>query len=348
MMISLRTRLRRHPARAAAIAVCASVAVVFAAWQGTVLVGWAGFSAQLNAAVEADPGPIIREATWSFQFLETECTVTVPVYAEEFRAAQGLDTSQVFSSQEWVRARYVSTLVNTEARSATVRAITRETRLIRANLNLDQDEYVELLTSFVQSIPYGEISSDVMVPAQVIASGSGVCTEKSVLLGALLRREGYDTVVWIFDSQNHVGLGVASDAMGFRGTRYAFIETTEKRYIGEAAKICWSSGPNARRPQMVSLGGSRQYRAGAQVAYILQQLDGARSLEHALAPYARYASSAIRWREHYAQLAGDRDRATRRVAYLEANSHNRPGVFTHLTRSGDALARVGADAVQAQ
>lgn len=338
-MTAIHAKPWRRPARAIAVAFLAAAISILTLWQAAAFVGWMGFAGRLREAVTADPGAVFTNSSISFRFQDAECTVTVPVGANELSAAAAIDTSRVFDSRGWIRARYVSTLINTEARSSTVRAITHETRRIRAELNLGHDEYLELLTRFVQVIPYGEPAPEIMLPSQVLAFGQGVCTEKSVLLGALMRREGYDTVVWVFDSQAHVGLGVASDAAGFRGTDYAFIETTEQRYIGEAAKACWSAGPNALPPQMIRLGGSRRYKSGAQVAYILRCLDEAKGRARALQPYARYASTAMRWRERYGQLAEERDRADRLASYLEENSHDRPGVYAVLTHSAAELVR---------
>ena len=119
------------------------------------------------------------------------------------------------------------------SRSSTIAQIADQLGRMRAGLGLDDDGYVELIARFVQEIPYGTLDGEVRLPVEVAASGSAVCDDKSVLLAALLVHEGYDTVVWAFDSQAHAAVGVRCLGPGMRGSGYAFIETTAPAYVGQ-------------------------------------------------------------------------------------------------------------------
>jgi hypothetical protein len=57
---------------------------------------------------------------------------------------------------------------------------------------LSDDEYLEMIVSFVQQIPYDNDSAGIRYPVEVIHDQKGDCDEKSILLTGLLSREGYD------------------------------------------------------------------------------------------------------------------------------------------------------------
>jgi hypothetical protein len=112
---------------------------------------------------------------------------------------------------------------------------------IRRMQVLNDDEYLELLTHFVQQIPY-----DASAPAcprrpdQVIHDMTGDCDEKSLLLLGLLDREGYDAAILLFPDKHHAtaGIRIVTDGTpSFRvytlgGRKYVYIETTRPSFIG--------------------------------------------------------------------------------------------------------------------
>ncbi len=117
----------------------------------------------------------------------------------------------------------------------------RKTRY-RGSYNLTDDEYLEMVTSFVQQIPYDNTTADnPRYPVEVIFDGKGDSDEKALLLNGLLSREGYDVALLEFPSLKHVTSGIRihlpSNKPSFRvfsdGTRdYVYIETTTTRLIG--------------------------------------------------------------------------------------------------------------------
>jgi len=102
---------------------------------------------------------------------------------------------------------------------------------------------VELLTSFVQTIPY-EIPKErpfgLMPPALVASSKKGDCDSKALLLHMLLDSIGIDSVLLNSNAHRHAMLGVAVPAQGekirYQGREYAFVETTAKN-----APVGWIS-----------------------------------------------------------------------------------------------------------
>jgi hypothetical protein len=107
---------------------------------------------------------------------------------------------------------------------------------------LTDDEYLEMLISFVQQIDYDNTTSgNPRYPVEVIYDKSGDCDDKAILLNGILSREGYDVALLIFPAMKHATSGIrihlATNKAPFRvfsdGKRdYVYIETTRTRLIG--------------------------------------------------------------------------------------------------------------------
>jgi hypothetical protein len=196
---------------------------------------------------------------WPVRFRGAEYDVAVSVYPSEIEAGRKLDTAWVFASRGAVRERYIRTLVRHQADSRLVGELARRARAIRSLLMLNDDAYLELLARTVQDIPYGRIGTEIGMPAEMIAEGRGVCTEKSVLLASLMLHEGYETAVIVLDSHHHTAVGVRTDDARFRTLPYAFVETTARRSVGEYDRGLLGWGPIGRPPQTIRLGGTKRF-----------------------------------------------------------------------------------------
>lgn len=105
---------------------------------------------------------------------------------------------------------------------------------IRYSQNLDSDEYAELITAFVQSIPYDENApDDARYPVSVFFDGKGDCDEKSMLLCGLLAREGYDVVLFDLPNVEHMSAAIKADSTVGYTDGYVYIETTDSWLIGQ-------------------------------------------------------------------------------------------------------------------
>jgi hypothetical protein len=106
---------------------------------------------------------------------------------------------------------------------------------------LSDDEYLEMVVSFVQQIPYDNTAQGVRYPIEVIYDQKGDSDEKSILLTGLLSRDGYDVGLLVFPSMKNVipgiGIHLTTNNPSFRvfsyGTHdYMYIEPTKTRLIG--------------------------------------------------------------------------------------------------------------------
>ncbi|MDD1660002.1 MAG: hypothetical protein LUQ62_02220, partial [Methanomicrobiales archaeon] len=142
-----------------------------------------------------------------------------------------------------VKTEYYSALINDPAQELSYLYTLNTTRKIRDTQHLDSDEYAELIASFVQqTFPY-HYDEDIWVtkyPIELIAETRGDCDDKSLLLAALLMREGYGVALIEFPDASHLMVGILGDGRSNEYNGYLGIETTAPSYIGfDHAKNAW-------------------------------------------------------------------------------------------------------------
>lgn len=102
---------------------------------------------------------------------------------------------------------------------------------------LTQDQLVELVLAFVQSVPYDDqkaanilahVGNETMnYPYKVLFENSGVCSDKSFLATVLLRKLGYGTALFVFENENHMAVGIqCPQEYSDYDSGYCFAETT--------------------------------------------------------------------------------------------------------------------------
>ncbi|HZL06805.1 MAG TPA: hypothetical protein VFE45_15550, partial [Coriobacteriia bacterium] len=208
MAVSERQARKRKGRQLALFTVLAAVALTVAASQVSGWIQWRSFvrgvDGILTATCESETQPVL----FGFRFGGRHHLVQVAISASEVERSRRVRTADIFRLGKAERDRYFRHLILATSRSGAVRAFADELRAIRRQRRLDGDEYLELIARAVQEIPYGIAINEFQLPAEVLASRRGVCSEKSVLLAALLTREGYDTALIILDAEGHVAVGV--------------------------------------------------------------------------------------------------------------------------------------------
>jgi hypothetical protein len=150
---------------------------------------------------------------------------------------------------DW-RARYNLAFIDDPLQEDFYDAVLGELRRLKAKHNLDSDRYAELIVSMVQHIEYDtREDGDARFPVETFAAKRGDCDDKSRLLAGLLAREGYGVATLHFSQENHMAAGIRSDALEYRKTGYAYIETTSPSMIGfpfeEGADVRLTTVPDA-------------------------------------------------------------------------------------------------------
>lgn len=198
-------------------------------------------------------GPLVEGSLLDFHFLGDDFTIQAELdhrmYHGAVTAPRGFLLPEGASREERLAAiaAYYNKLTFDPEMDDALDSVIEQLREIRDELELTDDQYVELMTKFVQTIPYdenrgfvggvygGEVKAlgDPRMPIQVLVDGKGDCDEKVMLLAALLTREGFGTAALFFEDEQHMALGVRSAGNGFAETGFEFVETTGVSYVSE-------------------------------------------------------------------------------------------------------------------
>ena len=144
-----------------------------------------------------------------------------------------------------------------------------------AEHNLTRDEYAELLTTYVQDIPYKTTGMTAKFPIETVVEDWGDCDDKSVLLAGLLSKKGYDAGLMYFPEDNHMTAAIkGGEETGYGNTGYTLIETTRYAYIGEEPALILNQTPGKFIFYTVGEG-TISYTASYQVGTILDRREQA-------------------------------------------------------------------------
>ncbi|MBN2247332.1 MAG: hypothetical protein JW733_01390 [Coriobacteriia bacterium] len=245
-----------------------------------------------------------RTVDVSFTFEGQPVTFSLAVDGALYAGASAADKQVIrfgnARANDWIED-YFPAFVTEEHQVPFYDALIAAFRTVRDQRGLDPDRYAELMTAYVQSITYRIDPEDLSpkFPVETFVESAGDCDDKTLLLAALLSREGYDVAVLMFEPEQHVALGIRSQDLQYRDTGYAFVETTVPGYVGQVPQSLEGGVVLESVPRVFAIdGGQTAYGAGGQVAAILEAR-------------ARAVAEA-------AQLATDITAADRALASLEA------------------------------
>jgi hypothetical protein len=221
-----------------------------------------------NAAVPTPP-------LYHFPFEHSTITLTIPVNGSVFAGAKAADKEVTIygnvSEPEWVARTYLS-MMNDQNQEEFYRDLLFRFREIREQNALTDDEYVELMTVFVQSIQYETVGQNpVKFPVETFMDKSGDCDDKSLLLGALLAREGFRVALFSFFTESHMAVGITCPGTDYKHTGYAYIETTNFSFAGIPPDGLTGGIVLKSEPVVISLGnGTKTYQSCVQTSYLDQ------------------------------------------------------------------------------
>lgn len=144
------------------------------------------------------------------------------------------------------------------------------------NHSLTGDEYIELLTTYVQNIPYKTSGREIKFPIETVIEEWGDCDDKSILLAGLLDKKGYDAGVFLFKKDNHMAAGVKGGYQtDYENSGYSLIETTRYAYIGEIPELLHHGSDHGNYAFYRIGDGTDVYTASWQIQTILDVRDTA-------------------------------------------------------------------------
>ena len=245
--------------------------VVSAAYMGGILLPRASVVSPHIVPLSSDLPPIL--STHSYPFLQELITITVPVSDSVYRGAKNTDKEVTLygnvSEEIWVTDSYRS-MVNDPAQEDFYRTLAGGFKTIKNSNGLSDDEYLELITTFVQSLRYETLTDNpAKFPIETVVDGSGDCDDKSLLLAGLLSREGYRVALMSFGPEAHMAVGVAADDYLYKNTNYTYIETTNISFVGVPAETFKGGLTLQSSPIIIPIGnGTKIYTSGKDTQFI--------------------------------------------------------------------------------
>ena len=157
-----------------------------------------------------------------FPYEKSTVTLTLPINVSVFEGAKQADKSTMIngnvSETIWLADTYRA-MVNDPAQEEMYSALLNEAHNIRIHQGLSDDEYLELIAVYVQSLRYETREQNpAKFPVETVVDRAGDCDDKSLLLAGLLSREGYPVAVLLFGPEAHMAIGVGSDDYLYKNT----------------------------------------------------------------------------------------------------------------------------------
>jgi hypothetical protein len=220
---------------------------------------------------------VVVTAQFSFQtdLVILSVPVNISIYQGAHQAPKNITVKGIIPPPTMVQDYYLS-FVGDPKQDDFFEALLNEFRHYRVIWNLTDDEYLELLCTYVQSLAYQPHTGGSKFPIETFVEGTGDCDDKALLLAGLLAREDYNISLLYFEAEHHVALGIASTANTFQNSGYAYIETTYPSYIGIVPDSLDGDTAQLISPQQVRIGnGWRVYQSGSETAFIDSVLEEA-------------------------------------------------------------------------
>lgn len=210
---------------------------------------------------------------YSFPFENITVIFTTPVDSAAYFGAKAADKETVIrgniSDDVWLPRTYIA-MVNDPAQNSFFTQLIGNLQSVRDSQHLSDDEYLELMTVMVQSIPYETINQNPpKFPIETYVDRSGDCDDKSLLLAGLLSREGYNVSLLSFAPESHMAVGVVCPGGEYKQTGYTFIETTNLSYVGIPADHLRDGVVLRSDPLVIRIGnGTRTYGSCSESLYL--------------------------------------------------------------------------------
>jgi hypothetical protein len=240
--------------------------------------------------------PII--STFSYPFEKSVVTLRIPVNRSVYEGAKKADKSVTIignvSENVWVTDSYLA-MTDDPAQEDLYNEMIGLFRKIKSEQNLDEDEYLELMAVYVQSLKYETLEENpAKFPIETVVDKAGDCDDKSLLLAGLLSREGYSVALLSFGPEKHMVVGVGSKDYWYRDTNYTFLETTNISFVGVPTEKLSNGISLQSYPIIIPIGnGIRLYTRGAETAFIQKSLIRSKQIAEELEPQVKTMQAEI-------------------------------------------------------
>jgi hypothetical protein len=129
----------------------------------------------------------------------------------------------------------------------------------------NEDDQARIAISLVQHIPYdweefNSINLEGRYPYEVIYDKKGVCGEKSQLLAFILRELGFGVVLFEYEIENHMAVGIKCPSQySYEDSGYCFIETSAPSIITDSEGDYVGVGKLSSTPDIITISDGKSF-----------------------------------------------------------------------------------------
>jgi len=181
--------------------------------------------------------PTIKTFPWNYKDVKYELPLTL--YQSVYAYYQNQPKTYSYSGQlpaDW-EDKYYGMFLKANEVDQTISQLATSLQALGDKHNLSSDQVVELTLAFVQAIEYDDAkasnilakngSETMLYPYETLFQQKGVCSDKSLLALAILRKMGYGVAIFAYEQDNHMAVGVeCPKSYSTYGSGYCYSETT--------------------------------------------------------------------------------------------------------------------------
>lgn len=253
-----------------------------------------GYLANRDTVISPHITPVTTDTAipapaYTFPFEQSQVTISSPIDASVYAGATAADKDTYsrgnISDNILMSDTYLS-MINDPNQDAFYTDLISALRSVREKDGLNDDEYLELITVFVQSIQYEDIPGNpAKFPIETYVDKSGDCADKSLLLAGILSREGYQVALLSFPPESHMAVGVVCPGVDYKNTGYAFVETTQLSFVGVPTETLDGGVKLVSTPVVIPVGnGTKTYGSCGESLYLDSVLDSSEQEVNTLTP----------------------------------------------------------------
>lgn len=178
-----------------------------------------------------------RKTAFDWKYKGKNYSLGQELYDSYYKFYNSLPAQSVFNGESLIEElEKRNDLFTTEnSGDKTISNLAKSIKELGVKNNLSENQIVELVASFVQTIPYDydeynkreTVTPKVDYPYEVLYKNKGICSDKSYLAYSLLKDLGYGVSFFLFPEDQHIAIGVKCPVeYSNYDSGYCFIETT--------------------------------------------------------------------------------------------------------------------------
>jgi len=189
------------------------------------------------AVAAASPREITTSLhNYSFRYQNKEYNLSLQLDSNLFTAYQNSPKVYTYYANQTptdVRDAFYGLFFNIKNNDTVLDNMIKQAQALGAQNNWTTDQVMEFLLAWVQQIPYDQAklvngsNTIPYYPYETLYLNKGVCSDKTFLAVALLRKLGYGAAILDFPEINHTAAGIACPAQySVNNSGYCYVETT--------------------------------------------------------------------------------------------------------------------------